>query len=46
MPETEVVMSEDVTFSQFWLGIADVGKRPRATSIPICDDSGFIVGQV
>jgi hypothetical protein len=27
MPETEVVMSEDVTFSQFQLGIAYVGKR-------------------
>jgi len=38
MPETEVVMSEDVYFSQFDLGIADVGKRPRVSSIPICDE--------
>ena len=38
MPEIEVVMSEDVYFSQFYLGIADVGKRPRVSSIPICDE--------
>jgi hypothetical protein len=45
MPETESVMSEDVTFSQL-TGESLTWGNGRAGSIPICDDSRFIVGQV